>query len=448
MKRREFMKVAASVGVTGAVIPRLAKAVPPCPPPAMGVEGGQSASTSCVAPPAGAAPAWFIEMQEGTWTAVAGGSGQRISDVLPSPVPYTGLSGENPTSITKAWTGGSVDQTRGEYILCANGGHADYPGNEAYGLSLRDATPAWRRLSDPTPNGQMPQPPSSEGNGLYNDGRPRAMHNTFQCFGDGRVWMPSMNSVTSPGGGFVNRVISYNRDGLGAASSPLAWTGSNLGPWSDYGALSGVNPNLALFGTAVFDRIAHRAYGLGGNSANSTHWWYINTQGASIGKGQVYTSGQSYGNFGGWAVCAHDLRIIVAGDMLRQTVCVLSLNSNTWSQVSNITGSGYYGSNPTGGAGGVYVQANHTIGVADPMHGTGNAIHRLQIPVSGGTYNPSGQWTWTTLRPSGLAPSGSGAGTYTKWNIVEDMGNGQSAIVVCTEIDNPTYVYKLPKNGL
>jgi hypothetical protein len=327
--------------------------------------------------------------------------------------------------------------------MCANGGHADYPGNEAYALSLRAATPAWRRLSDPTPNGSFGSI-TNEGGGLYADGRPRAMHNTFQCFGDGRVWMPVMNSVTSPGGGSVNRQVSWNRDLLGAAATPAPYA---TNPWNDYGSLSGVNMNVALFGVGVFHRYRHRAYGLGGNSANNTNWWYTNTIGPSIGTGAAFTSGQSFGHWGGWVICAHDLDIIVAGDHLRNVITVLDCATNTWTQISNVSGSGYY----TSTSAGVYVAKNRTIGIGDPPR-LGSTIYRLTIPtttINGKVvYNPSGTWAWSNFTPTGATVTSEAVHTYSKWNIVEDMGDGRSAIVYCGGIDYPTYVYKIPAAGL
>ncbi len=113
-----------------------------------------------------------------------------------------------------------------------------------------------------------------------------------------------------------------------------------------------------------------------------------------------------------------------------------------------MTGTGFYDS----GSGGVYVAVNHSIAVGNPRT-TGRTIHRLLIPtkeIAGQTvYDPSGQWRWSELNPSGppltVAPGNSD--TYTKWNIVEDMGNGQAALVVATDISGPTYVFKIPSAG-
>jgi hypothetical protein len=400
-------------------------------------------------------------MQDNTWIGIAGSSGQRIVDCLPSPTVVAATQANyspsnNPNSITSAWCGGSVDQRRGEYLLVANGGHADYAGNEGYALSLRETTPAWRRISDPSPNATLNATTlGSEGNGLYADGRPRSMHNTFQCFGDGRVWVALMNSVASGGGGSTNRVVSYDRDALGAATSPLAWTDSNLGPWTIHGTVAPGDLTSYIFGVSAFDRIGHKVWGLGGNSANNTVFWSIDTIGPSRGTITLYNTNQSFGHWGGWVCVAHDLRILVAGDHLRQTICVLNLNtvasspSTAWQQVSNVSGTGYFGS----GAGGVYVARNRTIGIGNPVS-LGRTIYRLQIPttISNGrvVYNSSGQWVWSNSTPSGptMVVASGNSGAYTKWNIVEDMGDGRSAIVYLGDINQATYIYKIPAAGL
>jgi len=256
--------------------------------------------------------------------------------------------------------------------------------------------------------------------------------------------MPYMNSVTSPGGGSVNRQISYNRDALGAALSPAAYS---TNPWVNHGVLSGINTNVALFGVGVFHRYRHRAYGLGGNGANNTNWWYVNTLGPTLGTGASFTSGQSFGHWGGWAVCAHDLDIIVAGDHLRNAICVLDCVTNTWTQISNVSGSGFFSSN----SGGVYVAKNRVIGIGHPTT-TGSTIYRLTIPTTTANgkivYNPSGTWAWSNFTPSGATVTTEAVHTYSRWNIVEDMGDGRSAIVYCGGIDYPTYVYKIPASGL
>jgi hypothetical protein len=415
-------------------------------------------------------------MNDGVWIGIADGTGttgtggNRINQVLPSPFPTVSQSphswNNNAASICSAWTGGGVDQRRGEYLLVANGGHADYGGNEAYALSLREATPAWRRITTPTPTASMNAADlAGADDGLYGDGRPRSMHSTFACFGDERMWYTMMNSVCSADGGSAFRNISFNRGMLGAAATPAPYA---TNPWDDYDEWNpasgptniGTSGSAAIFGVSVFDRYRHKIWSFGGNAFGTGGHWSVDTIGPSRGTLLGFQNGNG-GNWNGWAVCAHDLRICVVGedtrnlegDVVRQGIHVFKMDiageAGAWQLVTNVTGTGYF----AGGSGGVYVARNRTIGIGNPVS-LGRTIYRLQIPtttVNGRiVYDPSGQWVWSNSTPPGptMQIASGNSGAYSKWNIVEDMGDGRSAIVYVGDITGPTYVYKIPAAGL
>jgi hypothetical protein len=452
MKRRDFL---ANSSLAALAVPALARAASaPCPPPALSVDGGNSVSTSCGPTEIGPAPQWFLNAPEGAWTTVAAGAS--ISKVVPNPWPSN--PGSHPGSITTAWCGAGVDQVRGEYIMCANGGHGDYPGNEGYAIALREENPAWRRLSDPTPNNLITFDSivSPSGAALYADGRPRAVHNTFECFGDGRLWIPQQNSFSSPSGNGCHGVVSFNRDALGDARTPLPWTASNLGPWTIHPTPDFQGFTNTGFGRAAFDKVGHKVWAVGGNNnINTPFYWSIPTTGANLGKTTVFRKGNSLDNFNSWTVIAHDLRIMVLGGEFGKKIFVFFMDkagaSDDWQVVSNVQGTGFFQM----GAGGAYVPANKTIAIGNPRT-TGTQIYTLRIPTrigSGGAleYNPSGTWVWSNSTPAGPAfslPEGANNDSYSKWNIIEDMGNGQSAIIMCTAYDGPVHVYKVPKSGM
>lgn len=450
MKRRDFV-ISSSTGIAALALPGIGRGADPCPPPGVSVDGGTTVSTPCAS--AGPAPSWFVNAPERVWTTVANNT---IKSVVPNPIPFN--PGSHPGNITDAWSGAGVDQVRGEYLLCANGGHADYPGNECYAISLRDETPRWRRLSDPTPNNLITfdNNVNAQGVAVYGDGRPRAMHSTFECYGDGRVWFPMQNSFTSPSGNGSHGVISYNRDMLGAGTTPLPWTASNLGPWTIHPTPDFKGQNNMAFGRAAFDRVGHKVWAVGGNNNKDyPHYWSVNTSGPNLGNTTVYRYPTAMDNFNSWTVIAPELRIMIVGGEWGKKIYVFYMDkagaSDDWQTVTNVSGTGFFQM----GAGGAYIPANKSIAIGNPKN-TGSTIHKLQIPtkITGGSvvYDPAGTWVWSQLNPSGgvtvNVPAEGNDDTYSKWNIIEDMGNGQSALVVATGYDSPLYVYKVPRSGL
>lgn len=430
------------------------------------------------------APGWFTAIPDGQWGAVAATG--TINAALPSPVPTNPTNAIGaPANITNAWVGGWVDPDRREYGLAANGGHADYPGNEVYAISLFTRTPAWRRMSDPTPTAFISDGSASEGDGTYADGRPRAMHNTFQCYGNRRVWMPLMNSVTSGAGGSIDRVVSWNRDSaalqaaddrraLGGSGASLAHTTSNLGPWA-FGDYRASSISSAVFGRSVYNPRDGYVYAFGGQSANTCEHWRVGTgakgttAGAVSAKLSATVSGGGafgIGDFGGWVVYMPDagtVGLFVLGDQRSQVICIfdpaLFGSASAWRVVpsGNVSGTGYYGGTPGAfgpvkGTGGVYLQRHRQIAVGDPRD-IGARIYKLQVP-SGTTAAAlqGATWTWSSFVPAGPAPTtvgtGEASGAYSKWQLIEDMGNKQSAIVFIGRTDAPVSVYRVPLTGL
>lgn len=466
MNRRDFLVTA---GVAGVALPPLARAATPCPVPSLSIQSGATVVTPCTAAQTGPVPAWWSALAAGQWSAIA------TSGTLAAAAPPTAAadSDTGQSAIISAWSGATVDQANRRFILLANGGHADYAGNEGYRLDLGDATPTWRRFIDPTPNASILYNDSPSGPFAVNsDGRARSMHTSgFQCFGDGYVWYPYCNSYNSPSGGSTPGMAAFNMNNAAllaaiAANTSLPWDGT-AGPWSILGGIadngSGISKDgstgAASFGVSVFDPVGHRVFGLGGLGYDRTNCyaWYINTQGSSLGSSAsfILNNGNPFADFR-WAVCASDLNIIVAADGANGRIVVFNLanvGGSGWYTTVTPAGSGYYGggvSGPFPGAG--YVVANHSIAVGDPPN-IGNKVYKLQIPttVSGGqtVYNPSGSWIWTSSTPGGATIScPDDTKPYTRFNIIQDMGDGTAALIYVGGVSAPTYVYKVPTTGL
>ena len=101
------------------------------------------------------------QLKPGEWYEVPN---SKLQAVLPSP-PARGT----PAAIMNTWNGGAWDPVRQALVLAANGGHADYGGNEVYAFFLSSLT--WQRLTEPSVAG----PPTQTSETLP-DGLPASRH--------------------------------------------------------------------------------------------------------------------------------------------------------------------------------------------------------------------------------------------------------------------------------
>jgi hypothetical protein len=399
------------------------------------------------------APTWFANQTDSTWFEIPSSIGT-LNSVLLSPgtgsYPVIDTTSPHPNAICDAFTGAWCDQTRKEYGIAASGGHGDGLNNSGYAITLTDAAPAWRRLSDATPDAQLGPLTASNGNGIFADGRARAMHASNTVYGDDRVWWGAMSSVTCGSGAGADRMVSYNRGMLGAGTTPLPWTIANLGPfefWPSPNTWPGGTPSTS-FGGAVWDSVTHTVVHVVNGQASSGGWWQrINSL---TGAQSTYTTGSNI--LPSWIGVAEALRIVVVGDSFMQRIAVLDIAANTWSFPS-ATGTPYFGSSALGavGTGCVYVPANHCFAVAAPAN-SGDTIYRLVAPVNAnGTYNAGGTWVWSSFTATGGPVNGlqgSGNGTASRWNTIYDMGGGRQGIFMQGSISSGMYCYKVPALGL
>lgn len=467
----------------------------------------------------GSLPAWWPNVAPNSWAAIAGGAGfgaawqngARLTDVQQQPLstavfpPGNSYSGHF-SGILDSWGGASLHPIRGEYMIVNNGGHADYSGNEGYGVRLFDDIPGYRRYMDYTPNAILSD--STQFNTThwyYEDGFPRSQHSSgFPTYGDGKIWYPACNSVTDPAGNGADQVISFNREDATliaalAAGSPLAYGvmtsygqlsagGTGIGPWNYYGTTNVAGQNWP-FGYAVFDPNSHRVYAISNYSTSALQIWGFATQGAQIG----ISSGVSNANGAGaspprpsWMCICPDLRIIVFGSngsFFPGTLWVYDIaseatnggaNHGLVSQVASVSGdigpggqAGWYGHSVGTGlafdsdSGACYVPGTSTkcIFVGSPRD-LANVFWKLQIPLKvDGTYNPAGNWVWTKVTPAtGSTDTASWCqdthaaqppnnGCFNKLQCLQ-FPDGTFGVVFCGLVGGPTWVYKIPAAGL
>src|SRR5712671_522863 len=128
-------------------------------------------------PPLANLPAWMNGLAVGVWLEIPSTS---LSSIDPSPLPLGNLG---PAAKVEAWTSFVIDTRTSKVYSVANGGHADYGGNEVDELNLELAQPAWVQRLAPTPNNQIVGEAT-----YYSDGRPTSRHTyygaTFNEAGD------------------------------------------------------------------------------------------------------------------------------------------------------------------------------------------------------------------------------------------------------------------------
>jgi hypothetical protein len=329
--------------------------------------------------------------------------------------------------VCDGYTGGCASQEHGELILVANGGHGDYSGNEGYACALRVASPVWVRLNDPSSVSGGTAALHSAMN--YGDGRPRAVHGYGRCvFGNGRVWYAGMDS-SYPDGYYSKACYAFVRDTLeweyhgNPAQGGATWEG----------------------GPAAYDRVANRVWSAAGY-AESDGGYSVDAANGDITEYDWTLGGNPFSQ--AWSVVVHDKspRCWIVGSVNDAELWILNLEN---------VAAGWVQKTPTGtptgfieSAGAVYHSPSSAILVYHHSYGT--ALRKLSVPS-----NPyTGDYAWTTVSAAGggATPPGSVSGDfqglYGKFNIIEDMGNGQSALVMVASTTGDTYVYKLPVAGV
>lgn len=439
-------------------------------------------------------PTWFASLPEKAWYPVASSATLRMASETPAQ-----LALASPFDVCRAYQGACVDQSRGEFVFAANGGHANYYGNEVYACQIRSENPRWYRLLDRTPGTHVFAPGgpikaassdpevdstsnliSGQGSvpsgyaAMFGDGRMRSQHGWHSnIFAEGKVWYP-VQASTSGVGYSSAQAWSFDRNYPGLATAygqtplghPNAAPGTSTpGPWTWLGPSDGTaKSNTArgvAFGTApvaAYDPIGKRVWCAKEGGERSV-WSSINVLTSQI---TGYTgSGGSTGAC--WATVVYDPSgadlwryLVVNSRDYTNSLFILNLKlaTPTWSQVT-VSNSAVNRS----GLGAVYHKQSRSILCYDPSDMRDKSVYKIRVPTVGDAY-AGGTWNVTPItahassaNPSDGVPTGGGAAsgqyTWSKFNIIEDMGDGNTAaLVVCMDNDAPVYVYRLPTTEL
>ena len=396
MKRREFLLK--SGGLLGAMIPAVGIGqTRPCSQ----AWSGRASSSSC----APGAPAWFTNL--GHLEAVApvtnwlGASG--VKDPL-ADTANRGATGHR--SIIDTWNGMGLDQDSRTAFMLHNGGHNDYYGNEVYSLDLASDAPAWIRRRDAS---------VSDGSGnltKFSDGRPCSDHTAnLHVAAEGRWFTAGMGSTNQFGYGNRQQWWEYDLE------------------TEDYIDL-GNSHQGGGFGYALWDPEARQILTIFDqhNSASIEFQSIDNMSGSPVLL--------NMNRLGATRAAAIDTtnRVLLAGAGNAWFFVRIDTNANRRAAWTPVNASGTPPAD-------INTQIQwHAPSNAFITWDGGNEIRKL-TPTAGYT-----SLSWSGVPVGGVSMPASGAqyGMFDKVNLINDMGNGDSAMVLVPRYENPdTYVIRL-----
>lgn len=123
-----------------------------------------------VPPPSvgGGDPAWYAAANTSEWLALNGGAADTLSAVNPCPAnncSYSSVEGQ--AGVIDDWCGAVASPY--SLLICAQGGHLGYAGNEVYEFVFNTTSPRWHRRVEPSSSQQ-------ENVAYYADGKPTSRH--------------------------------------------------------------------------------------------------------------------------------------------------------------------------------------------------------------------------------------------------------------------------------
>jgi hypothetical protein len=409
-------------------------------------------------------------MPDKTWTAIAGGPGygaayQSGNNVYNASVnaPYGDLTtsyvgAEGPSAVINDWTGGCASQTLKELYLPAQGGHNGFYNTTIYALKLTDAVPSWSMVWEEDHSKVLSSelgsnPPAFS----HSDGNPRTVHGWFHTFCDnnGRLWITAV--MANPSGDWATNTYSVDRNNLSGTTPwmyhgrlystiPGGSAGSTFGWQGGAGAFDPTNNKIwkrADFyvgqGVASIDCATAVAAGpqnqsTGPQVPGSTYYDNRDVVGVSPAP-SVITTG---------TVTPCWIQLLINGG---PRIDVMDLNNPTGLFFSpSASGTGSY----PDGAGAVWHRASNAVLVYDLSFGANIGMLKLS------SNDPrTASYGWSTVTPAAgntATPATDQVsqfrGLFSKVQLINDMGNGQSALVAMCGYRGSTYVYKLPLAGV
>lgn len=350
----------------------------------------------------------------GTWYQF---SSSRLDAVGPTNLPDGYLN-----AVIIAWSGGAYDSDRDQLIVWG-GGHTDYAGNEVYSFGpLNGATPAWKRLTNPSS-------PAANNTNYASDGRPVARHTynllTYLPAPRNQMMSCAIGSMYSNGNS-GNAVDFYDFTVDGMSGQP--WSKGALPPAPDYG-IGGICVEHQTTGQVWFhgstsDGAALQKYDPATNAWTKYASLYLEpaqTGAIDPDHNLLITTG------GGHGIRMWDLNNPSADSVVVTSAGVKDIESATYPGL-------------------VYDTVNHHfVGWSG-----GSTVYTLTPPS-----NPkTGTWQWATIAlasgnsvtptaPAGVRNSGYVIGTFGRFRYVPSS----QGVVVVNSTDENVFFFKLPNTG-
>jgi hypothetical protein len=378
------------------------------------------------------APAWFTALPYSQWQLVGSNTLQSVATVAAR-------------TLTMPWIGAAVEQATKKFVIGNPGGHNDGGSNAVYEFRLNQATPAWVRTRVGTVVGAAD---SSNNFGTDSSGQPSNTHSYARpTIAAGRFWLPGLDSINSSNGWWTTATFSYD----------LAQTSG--GVWRQHGRLTAGSIPSWIGGPACYDAVTDRMFSWP-NAENSGPGYYFDVSNV-LAAADVPSPGTVVGStaingpgFGNWqySQCnvADGLRRIIWASQDSGTAGAIS--SVRTLQLDNL-GAGWSTHNITGttmfnvhyGGGYVYHEAARRI---YSYNSSGNTIRVVEVPQ-----NIANSWPARSVTLGGLTAGGTnsdnGSQGFSRFNIVQDMGNGEACLMwYPTHTLSGMYVCRVPAGGL
>jgi hypothetical protein len=359
--------------------------------------------------------------------------------------------------------------------MAASGGHSTYLGNEVYAFALNTATPRWHRITDPTPLSYIDIRRWDKGfndapTTLANlDGRMRCPHTwNSAVFANGKVWYTTqqavgvasgVDSAWAPGAALPSNIDSgptgkaiwsWDRSFATGQSWPIAHTLANTGGWTYHQQTTTTLRDGHANVPDVYDPVSNSIWGPPTDGAENLRRLNLTTM---VETSFPIASGGSNGAavFDPVSRCVIWLRDsttnIEVVDVSNPAAPVYSARQASNTMDWGRTGTNY---NADGSWQIVLHEASRQIIAFDPGKATAGAVRAIQLPT-----NPrTDTWgAWQSVAQAGVVPTYdddplAGGRPSSRFNIVQDIGNGDGVLICASRYNGPTYVMRVPTSGI